>query len=247
MRKILKNGVYIVFIMLLGFSSYAQKGHKQRLEGDKAYKEETYSDAELSYRKSLEDAWSDNGAYNLGNSLFEQKRYEEAAKKYQELLNENANPEIKADAWYNKGNAQFNQQNFGEALKSYIEALKLDPDDQDVKHNLLMAHKLLQQQQQQQQQDQSQEQNQDENQENNQQQQQEQQEKQEQQEGEQNAQNIEDENEKEQQESGTMEEEQELSETEKQQLLQISEEEDKRVQERMKRGDNKLRKPEKDW
>jgi tetratricopeptide (TPR) repeat protein len=243
----MRKGFYIVLILLVGASTYAQKGHKERIQGDRAYKDETFSDAELSYRKSLDKEWSDNGIYNLGNSLFEQKRYDEAAKKYGELLNENADLGIKADAWYNKGNAHFNQQNFGEALKSYIEALKLDPNDQDVKHNLLMAHKLLQQQQQQNQQQQDEEQGNQSQEENQEQQQQQDQEEQQQQEGEQDTQNQKEGEENEVQESGTMEEQQELSETEKQQLLQISEEEDKRVQEKMKRGDNKLKKPEKDW
>jgi tetratricopeptide (TPR) repeat protein len=121
-------------------------------DGNGQYKDQKYSDAEVSYRKALEkDQDFAPGHYNLGNSLYRQDKGDEAIRSYENALVKAVNKQTKAEAYYNIGNAHMKGQRYQEALKSYIESLKLNPNDQDTKYNLSYALEKLKQQQQQQQ------------------------------------------------------------------------------------------------
>ena len=93
-----------------------------------------------------------------------------------------APPELQPAAYYNLGNAQLAAESLPEAIESYKQSLRLEPGNVDVKHNLELAQRLLEQQQQQQEekQDQSQQDQQDQRDEQQNQQQQQQQQQQEQ-------------------------------------------------------------------
>lgn len=60
-----------------------------------------------------------------------------------------ASPELQPIAYYNLGNAQLAARSLPEAIESYKQSLRLDPTDLDVKHNLELAQRLLEEQQQQ--------------------------------------------------------------------------------------------------
>ena len=55
--------------------------------------------------------------------------------------------DLRAQAYYNMGNSFYRQGQFAEAIAAYKEALKLNPDDQDAKHNLELAQQQLEKQQ----------------------------------------------------------------------------------------------------
>lgn len=53
---------------------------------NKLYETEKFTEAEIAYRKSLEvNPRSSEGTYNLGNALYKQKKFPEAAEQYQLL------------------------------------------------------------------------------------------------------------------------------------------------------------------
>ena len=60
---------------------------------------------------------------------------------------ESGDPDLISQAWYNVGNAFYRQEDLQQSLDAYKQALRIDPDDQDAKHNLEVA--LLEQEQQQ--------------------------------------------------------------------------------------------------
>jgi tetratricopeptide (TPR) repeat protein len=82
--SILKKGIFLFFVMSLLSLLFQPKG-KQRSEGRKQkYNSKKYIEAEIDYRKGLEKnpkSFEEN--YNLGNSLFRQKKYEEAYQQYE--------------------------------------------------------------------------------------------------------------------------------------------------------------------
>jgi Ca-activated chloride channel homolog len=120
-------------------------------EGNGQYKDQKYSDAEVSYRKALEKEQDlVPGHFNLGNSLYKQDKADEAIKAYESALMKAESKETKAESYYNMGNAFMKGQRYQDALKSYIESLKLKPDDQDTKYNLSYALAKMREQQQQQ-------------------------------------------------------------------------------------------------
>lgn len=144
----------IGFLMLVSVLDSASQSVRSLVrEGNSQYKDQKYTDAEVSYRKALEKEQDlVPGHFNLGNSLYKQDKADEAMKAYENALMKAESKETKADAYYNMGNALLKGQRYQEAVKSYIESLKLNPNDQDTKYNLSYALAKLREQQQQQQQ-----------------------------------------------------------------------------------------------
>jgi tetratricopeptide (TPR) repeat protein len=65
--------------------------------------------------------WLENG-----NALYEQGRYDEAAKSYDRCIL--LNPQLEA-AWFNKGNALYMQGNYDNALSAFDKAIEINPQD----------------------------------------------------------------------------------------------------------------------
>ncbi len=118
-----------------------------------------YQSAEKYYRKATEHTKNYTEAqYNLANTLYRQKKYEEAVELYKQLGgNQDLDKDSRAYAYHNLGNSFMKEEKYEESIDSYKNALKLDPTSKDTKYNLEYAkQKLIQQQQQQQQQNQDQ-------------------------------------------------------------------------------------------
>jgi len=247
---------YILTILsvFLAVNVFAQSKQQIR-EGNRDYKDGDFEHAEEQYRRAIQDdPASLRGTYNLGNAIYEQGRYEEAVKHYSSAEAIAKDGKTKSDALYNLGNAYLAQQNLEESINAYKQALKINPKDMATKYNLAYAlqQMKMQQQQQQEQQQQQQEGEQSEDQEEQdqqQQQEQEQQEQQEEQEQQQQQQNqSEGEEEKEQnEESEEQPQPQDMSKEEAMKILDIMENEDQKVQEKLRKGDKRRSKSDKDW
>jgi tetratricopeptide (TPR) repeat protein len=122
-------------------------------DGNRSYKDSKFSDAEVNYRKALEkNKELVPGTFDLGDALYKQGRYGEAAEQYGASAEKLKDPSLKAQALHNLGNALLKEQKLPESIGAYKGALKLNPNDADTKYNLEYAKALLQRQQQQQQQ-----------------------------------------------------------------------------------------------
>ena len=126
---------------------------RETRNGNTQYEKGAYADAEASYKKALDKKNNmPEATFNLGDAMYAQKRYDEAAKQF--LLAAQTNPDklVKAKAFHNLGNVFLQQQKWQEAVNAYKDALKNNPADTDTKYNLAYANKKLQEQQQQNQQ-----------------------------------------------------------------------------------------------
>lgn len=109
--------------------------------GNKQYTKNEYVEAEINYRKSLEqDPNRKEGLFNLGNALYEQERYEEAHEKYNEVIQTIKDKKERADAFHNLGNSFLNSKKLDEAIEAYKNTLKLNPTDNDARYNLAYAN-----------------------------------------------------------------------------------------------------------
>jgi Ca-activated chloride channel homolog len=107
----------------------------------------TFSKAETEYRKALDKKPDDlKWNYNLNNSLYKQKKLNEAASGYEEVARQMLDPKEKAGALHNLGNAQLFQQQLDESIETYKKALRINPGDMETKYNLAYAQQLKQQQ-----------------------------------------------------------------------------------------------------
>ena len=136
----------------------AQEEFTDIRKGNKQYKSEKYTEAEISYRKGLQkNSQSPEAAYNLGNSLFRQEKYAEALEQYQKVLpDEKISKKKLASALHNTGNALLMQQRIPESIEAFKKSLKINPEDDETRYNLALAQYLLRNQDSRNQQDQQQ-------------------------------------------------------------------------------------------
>ncbi len=136
-------------VCLLGMvcgTATAQKYPERRhiRSGNAQYEKGDYTEAEVSYLRALEKTPdSYEGAFNLSDALYKQKRYEEAAEISGRLAADSLHGEHAAQAWFNRGNALFQQRKLEEALEAYKNSLRLNPDDMEAKFNYAYTKKLL--------------------------------------------------------------------------------------------------------
>lgn len=160
-----------------------QQTRKEVRKGNRAYKNETYDNAQAAYHQALSiDSTYYKAQYNLGNALYRQKQYGEAAQSFgKALMSPDLTKSQRSQVLHNKGNSHLQaglqdrdngMEQFQQAVDDYKEALKLNPKNEDTRYNLSYAQKLLAQAQQQQQQGGGNNKQQDQNKDNNQQQQQ---------------------------------------------------------------------------
>ena len=153
MRRI--NIIMMGLVMVASVASAQKAERKNVREGNKLYEDEKYTEAEIAYRKSLEvNPRSTEGTFNLGNSLYKQGKFPEAAEQYQliagqgERLAETEEGKGRlAEVYHNMGNIFMSGKDYGQAVEAYKQSLRINPRDDETRYNLALAQKLLQDQQ----------------------------------------------------------------------------------------------------
>ena len=145
--------VLFVFILLLPFIANAQSKKNYLRNGNDLYQDSMFNEAEMKYRKSLEkDQDYFPASYNLADAIYKQERFEESANLFDALTDNAKDKNEKAKIYHNLGNSLLKQQKIKESIAAYKDALRNSPTDEDTRHNLALAQKMLQQQQEQQEQ-----------------------------------------------------------------------------------------------
>ena len=93
--------------------------------------------------KSKEKAQKEKAEYNLGNTIYKNKKYSEAITNYKNA-SELAKTDVeKHKAFHNLGNAYMQDKNYKSAVESYKSALKANSKDEQTRYNLALAKKML--------------------------------------------------------------------------------------------------------
>lgn len=89
--------------------------------------------------------WASLATFESGNTAYADGRYRDAVALYQTIIAEQPNTKASemARVYYNLGNAQFKQGELAQAILAYERALRLDPRNEDVKHNLRFAQSRI--------------------------------------------------------------------------------------------------------
>ena len=126
------------------FTLSSQQEKVNTRNGNEQFQNEKYADAEASYKKALDVKNNfPEAVFNLGDAIYKQKRYDDAAKQFQLSAQTNADESVKANAYYNQGNSFMEQKKWEDAIKAYKNSLKLNPKDADAKYNLAYANSKL--------------------------------------------------------------------------------------------------------
>ncbi|MBC5834802.1 VWA domain-containing protein [Flavobacterium sp. F372] len=127
-----KFNLVLVFIFVSG-TTFAQEKTMNSQQKEK----------QLRIVKSKEKAQKEKAEYNLGNTIYKNKKYSEAITNYKNA-SELAKTDIeKHKAFHNLGNAYMQDKNYKSAVESYKKALKANSKDEQTRYNLALAKKLL--------------------------------------------------------------------------------------------------------
>ncbi|HRD82122.1 MAG TPA: tetratricopeptide repeat protein, partial [Saprospiraceae bacterium] len=120
---------------------HGQSAHRDLRSGDKAYRNGAFEKAENNYRQAAESQPDAQSHYNLGNALYQQKKYDAAATAYEKAARAAPDADTRARALHNLGNAHYQQKQLDKAIEAYKAALRNSPGDADTARNLALAQR----------------------------------------------------------------------------------------------------------
>ena len=149
--------IAVICTAVISPSLHGQEEREYIRKGNRLYKKSEFAGSEGMYRRAQEDGKpSGDAVFNLGDALYRQNRFSEAAEEFSRAVQTGEADSLRqADGLYNLGNSLLKEQKFSESINAYINSLKLNPDNIQAKYNLAYAQdQLKKQEEQQQQQDQ---------------------------------------------------------------------------------------------
>jgi Ca-activated chloride channel family protein len=157
-------GIIISLFLIYPVLLNAQSDKKYVRKGNREYEKNKFSEAEISYRKSLDkNKQQPNAVFNVGDALYKQNKFDEAGKQFSENAGLNDDKNKKSAALYNLGNSMLKANKLKESIDAYKGSLKLQPGNREAKYNLAYAQDLLKNQEEQKQNQQDQDKSKDKN------------------------------------------------------------------------------------
>jgi len=159
----------VLCLLLVHTTMLGQEEREYIRKGNRLYKKSEFAGSEGMYRRAQsQDRSTYDSGFNLGDALYKQGRFGEAADEFKRTVSGTDDSLKQAQSFHNLGNSLLKDQKFDESIEAYINSLKLDPENKETKYNLAYAQDQLkkqeeQQKQQQQQKDQQQDQQKDKN------------------------------------------------------------------------------------
>ena len=151
-----KKKMATMLLLLVAMTASAQTDRQYIREGNKQFRVGQYDKAEVSYRKAVEkNPKNPQAAYNLGNALMAQKKDSAAVQQFEQATRIETNPLRKAAAYHNMGVICQTHKMYGEAIEAYKNALRLNPNDNETRYNLVLCQRQKKKQDQNQQQNQN--------------------------------------------------------------------------------------------
>ena len=136
-------GILFIFLIFPLFIGWIGNWNRLMKSGHEAYVNQDYDAAVSAFQEAaLNRPNNPIGHHNLGTALYKQGKFQHAANAFQTVLLK-VNVPNKAAVHYNLGNAQFKMRDFSAAIASYRSSLRLNPHDEDAKHNLALALQQL--------------------------------------------------------------------------------------------------------
>jgi Ca-activated chloride channel homolog len=133
MNRIILFGLLLISSMQL----FAQEENSLVRQGNDKYVQKKYEDAQVDYLAALDkNTDSFKARFNLSDSYYKQKKYENAIKELSFLANKEKDKMRLASVYHNMGNSYFKMGKLNEAEDSYKKALRNNPNDMETKYNL---------------------------------------------------------------------------------------------------------------
>ncbi|MBR1502524.1 MAG: VWA domain-containing protein [Prevotella sp.] len=145
-----KRKTAAILLLLTVLSAAAQTDRQYIRQGNKQFRMGDYPKAEVSYRKAIEqNPKNPQASFNLGNALMAQKKDSAAVTQFENASKLETNPLRKAQSFHNIGVICQTHKMYGEAIEAYKNALRLNPNDDETRYNLVLCKHQKQKQDQQ--------------------------------------------------------------------------------------------------
>ena len=146
-----RAGAYILFLVRFNVAAFGQSGKKYVREGNRNFEDKQFEESEVLYRKAInEEAGSFDANFNLGDALYKQEKFDDAAGEFNGLADRIESVNELAKTYHNLGNSLLKSEKYEQSIAAYKNSLRFNPDDLETKYNLAYAKDQLKQQQQQQ-------------------------------------------------------------------------------------------------
>lgn len=137
-----------VLAILCAAQMFAQVDRHDVRAGNRKFKKEDWREADISYRKALvKDSTSVAANYNLANTAYRQKNYDEAGKLLDRIKDSAPASSHVSDYWFNSGDVALAKKDYQAAVNAFKSALLANPSDLEAKENYIYAKKKLEDQQ----------------------------------------------------------------------------------------------------
>ena len=144
MRKIIEYIILAFALLLASISAAAQTDRREVRSGNRQFRKENFTRAEIDYRKALvKDSSSFAASYDLANSLYRQNNFEEAGKTLEKVKDSAPMNPNSSDYYYNLGNVACQKKDWQAAVDAYKQSLLRNPTDMDAKENYIYAKLML--------------------------------------------------------------------------------------------------------
>ena len=130
--------LFTAFFLSVGFNLIsAQENYKTLVfKGNQQFDKQDYESSSSKYLEAVQlDDKEFMAHYNLGNSLYKRKMFDEAKAEFEKAEKLSANLPDKSAALYNLGNTFMKQENSKKAAELYKQALKQDPYNESIRKN----------------------------------------------------------------------------------------------------------------
>ena len=144
--------IYILCLTAFAYGSSSAQGIKSDVRrAGKLYKKGNYAAASAEYRRALlKDSLYAKANFGLANSAYQEGHYDQAKSYLERLAGTAQLPQRhQADVLHNLGNVAMKQKDYRAAVEAYEESLIRNPQNEATRYNLVLAQRLLKQQEQQ--------------------------------------------------------------------------------------------------
>lgn len=145
--------IYILCLTAFAYGSSSAQWIKSDVRrAGKLYKKGNYAAASAEYRRALlKDSLYAKANFGLANSAYQEGHYDQAKSYLERLAGTAQLPQRhQADVLHNLGNVAMKQKDYRAAVEAYEESLIRNPQNEATRYNLVLAQRLLKQQEQQQ-------------------------------------------------------------------------------------------------
>jgi Ca-activated chloride channel homolog len=141
--------IAVIVVLLWSDVSLGENVSSKNKKGISAYNRHDYQSSAKHFTDALiEKPDSPDLRYNLGTALSDLGKKDDALHELSQSAQRTSNPTLSSSAHFNAGNTLFGTNDFKGAVNEYKQALKFDQSSKDIRHNLELAMRKLQEQQQ---------------------------------------------------------------------------------------------------